>query len=62
MKITFNRKVQTEVDLEFEQLATAYPPLSDEEMREHTPVGVTVVRNREHAHIVKEKLLALTDR
>jgi hypothetical protein len=48
--------------LEFEQLAAAYPPISDEEMQKYTPLGVTVVRNREQARIVKEQLLSLTDR
>lgn len=37
-------------------------PLTDEQMKEFTPEGVTVVRNKDVAKSVVEKLLTLTDR
>lgn len=38
------------------------PPLTDEEMEEFIPDGVTVVRNKEAAKAVVRKLMSLKDR
>jgi hypothetical protein len=52
----------SELEVQFEQLEQEVQPLTDEQMLEFTPEGVTLVRSKEAAKPVVEKLLELKDR